>query len=378
MASSTQTKKRLAATAPMSYSDFKPAWHLDKIAQMRDGLQIVPSQVQLIISDFCNNACQFCAFRMEGYTSNQHFGQWTADGFTNNPNRMIDHDKCIEIMCDMAAMGVRAIQFTGGGEPTVHPRHLEVFRAALDFGLQASLVTNGNILRAGWEAVLPRFAWIRVSLDAGRAVTYAKIRRVPESMFSVALQNLQALAEATRNTGTVLGASFVITKDNYLEVLDAAKVVARTRCPSIRYAVAFTPELEKYYDEEMLGEIEEQLHYAELLADQEHFVIHNQVSLRLDDLRSGRPAHSFCGYQQFNVYIGGDLNVYRCCNTAYNDLGLVGSLRDQSFADFWQSQEKEEAYGGFDARACEHCAFNEKNRLINYLVSEAPDHVDFV
>ncbi len=372
------TQKRRATAAPMSYSDFKPAWHQDKIAQMRAGEQIIPSQIQLIISDLCNHDCGFCAFRMEGYTSNQHFGEMTPNGINNNPNRMVDYDKCIEIMCDAATMGVGAIQFTGGGEPTVHPRHMEIFRAALDFGLESALVTNGNILRKGWEEVLPRFAWIRVSLDAGSAATYAKIRRVPESKFMMALQNLKALSEATRNTGTVLGASFIITKENYLEVQKAAEVVARTGCPSIRFAAVFTPDLADYYNEDMLGEIEEQLHYAEVLADQSQFTIHNQFSLRMGDLRSGRPAYSFCGYQEFNVYIGGDLNVYRCCNTAYNDLGLVGSLQDQSFADFWKIQEKAEAYGGFDARACEHCAFNEKNRLINYLVSEAPDHVNFV
>src|SRR6185436_2555124 len=43
-----------------AYSDLKAAWHLDKIAALRSGKQIVPAQVQLILSDLCNQDCHFC------------------------------------------------------------------------------------------------------------------------------------------------------------------------------------------------------------------------------------------------------------------------------------------------------------------------------
>ena len=58
------------------YSPYKAIHHLDKLAQMKKGEQPVPAQVQLIISDLCNHNCSFCAYRMEGYTSSQNFGEW--------------------------------------------------------------------------------------------------------------------------------------------------------------------------------------------------------------------------------------------------------------------------------------------------------------
>jgi MoaA/NifB/PqqE/SkfB family radical SAM enzyme len=363
------------------YTDLKAAWHTDKIAQLREGKQPTPAQVQLIISDLCNESCSFCAYRMEGYSSNQHFGEKGLDGFiNNNPNRMIPYDKALEILDDMAALGIRAVQFTGGGEPTVHPRALDLFRHALDLRLECALVTNGTLFRDGWESVLPRFSWIRVSLDAGTADTYASMRRVKPSMFHRVLANLKSLNEAVDDQGTActVGTSFIVTKENYQEIGLAADLVKEAGTPSIRYSAIFTPELAEYYSATLREEATRRIRVAQNWVVADDFTVIDMFTDRLGDLRQGRPDYEFCGYQHFNVYIGGDLNVYRCCNTAYNDLGRVGSLKDQRFADYWYSEQKKQAYGEFDARACQHCAFNRQNRTINYMVQDKPLHISFV
>ena len=78
------------------------------------------------------------------------------------------------------------------------------------------------------------------------------------------------------------------------------------------------------------------------------------------------------------TYIGADLSVYRCCNTAYNPHGYLGSLKDQRFIEMWNSDEKRERIASFNASSCERCMFNNKNRVINYALETAPEHVDFV
>ena len=49
------------------YSSLKMAWHYAR----EGGLPKAPKQVQMILSDLCNQNCRFCAYRMDGYTSNQ-------------------------------------------------------------------------------------------------------------------------------------------------------------------------------------------------------------------------------------------------------------------------------------------------------------------
>lgn len=356
------------------YTALKAAWHLDKIATLRMREQIVPAQIQLIISDLCNHDCGFCAYRMSGYPSNANF----AENGNNNPNRMIPVEKCLEILEDARQMGVQAIQFTGGGEPTVHPDHMRIFEFALHLGFDCALVTNGNILRDGWQDIYPRFKWLRVSLDAGTPDTYAKIRRVKDQFFERALGNIWELSqEIERRPGCHLGVSFVVTAQNYGEVMAATRCAAVNGAHSIRFAPVFTPKDDKYYPEWMLRRVGDSIS----LARRSHprlKVIDQLSNGRLADLKQHSPEYSNCAYQQFNVYIGGDLNIYRCCNTAYNDRGYIGSLKEQRLRDFWQSDEKRRAYAQFDARGCERCAFNDKNRMINYLIEKEPLHVGFV
>ena len=112
------------------YSPLKVLHHRDRIDKIKSGVQIVPTQVQLIISDLCNQDCSFCAYRMSGYTSNQLFAgdSELAKNGTNNPKRMIETSKVFEILDDCQEMGVGAIQVTGGGEPTVHPDHIDIWQ----------------------------------------------------------------------------------------------------------------------------------------------------------------------------------------------------------------------------------------------------------
>ena len=156
------------------YSTIKAAWHIEKIARLRNGLQIVPSHVQLIISDLCNQNCHFCAYRRDGGFSTEQFGEMVDGKLVKNPNRRIPYDKAVEILTDCFDVGVKAIQFTGGGEPTVHPQHTELFQHAQQLGLKTGLVTNGLVMRE--PEVIANMDWVRVSVDAGVGKTYENIR----------------------------------------------------------------------------------------------------------------------------------------------------------------------------------------------------------
>ena len=108
------------------------------------------------------------------------------------------------------------------------------------------------------------------------------------------------------------------------------------------------------------------------------FSVINRFGDRVDDLRLHSPDYETCGYQHYTTYIGGDMNVYRCCNTAYNTRGLLGSVKDQRFSDLWFSDSVQRSFSGFDARGCDRCQFNGINKFINSMASVPADHAGFV
>ena len=95
---------------------------------------------------------------------------------------------------------------------------------------------------------------------------------------------------------------------------------------------------------------------------------------RVNDLKAARPDYDFCGEQQFVLYIGGNQKVYTCCTNAYTPHGEIGDLKDKSFKDWMASHRRYD----YSARGCHHCQFNEKNKVVNFLLEKKPMHVDFV
>jgi MoaA/NifB/PqqE/SkfB family radical SAM enzyme len=363
------------------YSSYKAAHHRERLDTLRRGEQINPTFVELIISDLCNESCSFCAYRMDGYTSNEWFKveDPVTHVVTNNPNRMIPYEKCIEILDDCVGMGINGVEITGGGEPTVHPKHREIFEAALDRGMSVGLVSNGVILRPGVEDLIANFAWARFSIDAANSLTYSQMREVPESFFDKVIKNVEKVVAAKRAVGSnvVLGLGFVVTKENYKEILGFVRIASELGVDNARLSAVFTPENAEYFKDIYL-ECRDEAREAVERYQRPDFKVFNLFGDRFQDLEDEHPEYEFCGFQQFQAYIGGDQNVYRCCSTAYNPQGFIGSLKFQSFKELWNSEAKKKNFASFDAKTCERCMFNNKNRFINYLISKDPKHVDFV
>lgn len=356
------------------YSVLKAAWHTDRIDRMRRGEQVPPISLQLVLSDLCNHDCFFCAYRASNGFSSANFGVTEADGTHNhNPNRMIATPKARELLTDAALLGVKSVTFTGGGEPTVHPDHLALMRYALDdLHLDCSLNTNGALLRKGWEAVLPRFAYIRFSIDGGTAAEYAEIRRVTPNVYATVLANLTKLvAEVRRHERPcVVGTGYVVTPDNYVNLREGVARIRDTGATYVRLASLQSTEGVAIYGDR-LEAAHTAIHEAKALATDRFAVVDlfdSAMGRRMDD--------PFCGFQQLVLYIGADLHAYRCCYVAYSDLGDVGDLSEQRLWEWFHSEGKRRLYGDFDARACAVCPLADKNNVIHYLVTE-PTHVNF-
>lgn len=357
-----------------AYSDLKAAWHIDRVAQLRNGEQIAPVELQLILSDYCNHSCSWCAYRSETGLSSEKFVVYEDGNRNHNPKRMIPYGKALEILDDAKTLGVKSVIFTGGGEPTAHPEHLQVFRYALDIGLDCSLNTNGNILREGWDEVLPKFAYVRFSIDAGNAEEHARTRSISPNMYPRIMENLTALCGEVKAQGSecVVGTGYVVTPDNYQNLSTGVAAIKATGAAYVRLASMQSTEGDKPFDG-IRHEVRGHIDACKSLASDSFSVVD------LFDSRLGRtPVHPFCGMQQYVLYIGADLHVYRCCYTAYTGLGDIGNLAQQSFFSWFTSQTKRDAIGSFDARICTTCPLEDKNDAIRYAMNPKPLHVNFV
>lgn len=369
------------------YANNKALHHRRSLELLRTENQPYPVHVQIVLSDLCNHSCSFCAYRWDGYTTNELFHVLTETGEKNhNPNRMLPEEKVNEILRDCHLMGVKALQFTGGGEPTVHPQHKDIFDRAIRSGFECALVTNGTRWVPGIADTLSQFTWVRFSLDAGTPETYSAVRHIGKENFHTLLEHVRMLSNAKHRDRTelVIGVGFVVTKENWQEVGMAARLARDAGADNLRISAVFQPDGEKYFSD-FFSRAREECSNVKLLYETPTFSVSNMFGDRVEDLHVAHPDYVKCGIQQFTTYIGADQNVYRCCNLAYNPRGFIGSIRDQSFFELWNGTHKYKDFSTFDARECPRCQFNQKNRAINAALTgpvempaQEPTHVNFV
>ena len=92
-----------------------------------------------------------------------------------------------------------------------------------------------------------------------------------------------------------------------------------------------------------------------------------------------KKTYSWCPFLQILPVIGADLNIYPCQDKAYNlDEGLIGSIKEQSFKDFWFSDKKKFLKINPSVHCNHHCVANAKNKLILDYLNVDNEHLGFV
>jgi MoaA/NifB/PqqE/SkfB family radical SAM enzyme len=347
------------------YAADKLAHFPDRVADLRAGKPIAPVQLLLSLSDLCNHDCKWCANRNSALLTAETF----ADQFGNhNPNRRMDLRKVYEIIDDCVDLGVKAVQLTGGGEPTLHPNFAEIcddlYHSRLEFGV----ITNGCKLDEKSLAKLARAAWVRVSVDAANAETHAKLHNVSTRNWPILWDNVKQLVALN---GPTVGVSFIVQEANWRQIEQFVALALDAGAHNARLSPLIDERGHDYF-KPFESQAVELCHSAMQLATY-RFHVHDLFDERAATMQA--PWQKRCYYQQIAPFVGADLNVYRCCNTSYSRHGFLGSIADKSFATLWRSLVD---FASFDGTTCRFCVFKDKNATIERLVAEPSRHDYFV
>lgn len=109
-------------------------------------------------------------------------------------------------------LGVRAVEFPGGGEPTTHPDFIENINNFASVELPLGLVTNGVLFKRILP-VLDKFQWIRISLDAATKETYLKTHG--KDQFDWVIKGIKEMVK--RSKRTTIGLGYLLMPNNWEE-----------------------------------------------------------------------------------------------------------------------------------------------------------------
>ncbi|MCE5279542.1 MAG: radical SAM protein [Planctomycetaceae bacterium] len=355
------------------YSNAKIFHFHQKLSAMQAGRLTAPLHVRLKPTNRCNHRCNYCCYRSEALLLSELM----------RVQDEIPRDKMLEIAADLSGMGVRAVTFTGGGEPLVYPHIVEAIEQLTAGGVKVAMLTNGALLAGKAADLLARRAvWVRVSMDAADAGTYAASRGVGAGEFDRVCGNIADFCRIDGRTCTI-GLNLIVTSENNRQVLDFLRMAKGLGVEHVKVSCAVIstqPHENAHYQEPFFESVKAQiaLGQAELAGDGFEVIdkFHRPDSRQESFARS----YTSCPFAQCLTVIAADLNLYTCQDKAYSAAGLLGSIRDQSFRQAWSSEGLRRKLAAINpsVHCRHHCVAEGKNlALLDYFGAD-PEHLDFV
>ena len=349
------------------YSNLKIFAHAHALDDIGAGKRIAPIYIRIKPTNYCNHKCYYCS-----YADSQL-------GLRDSVKRQdqIPWEKMQEIISDISDMGVKAVTFSGGGEPLVYPHIVETMQKILDSGIDLSIITNGQLLKGDRANVLANAKWVRISFDSADAGTYARIRKLPPEAFGEVCDNVRRFSEIKKE-GCELGVNFVINHENAHQVYAMAEMVKELGANHIKYTARVTKDLFQYHEPFKQDAIE-QIHRAEGLNGGVFRVI-NKYEGDFDSALVFHRCYEKCYVNRIFTVIAADSKVYFCHDKAYVKEGVVGDLKNQSFKDLWFLRETVKRYQEFNPqKECNHhCVYDDRNGLLNTFYSLDRNHINFI
>lgn len=348
------------------YSNLKIFAHAQELQKVKNGERIAPVYVRIKPTNRCNQNCYYCHYKNPYLELDQY-----------RPADEISREKMLEIVRDFKEIGVKAVTFSGGGEPLLYPYIEETMEAILEAGIDLSIITNGSLLSGKKAQLLSQAKWVRISLESGCAETYARIRGVKEDSFIALCENIRNFAKI-KNPKCELGINFVVGPNNYSEVYQTGKLMRQLGADHIKYTALMSNDAVKMH-EPFKSDVIEQIHK---LID-ENDTAFKIINLYESDFESnavfGRN-YDFCGIKDFVTVIAANSKIYYCHDKAYLSQGEIGDIAEKSFKEVWFSKETTQKFRTFNPqKICRHhCVYDDRNELLNRFYDLDNNHINFI
>jgi len=370
MSLSTLNRPVAAHHLGLLYTKMKVFHYKEKIDSLPADADVIlpPIHIRIKPTNVCCHNCCYCSYRLKNV-------QLGKDMVIRDS---IPHHKMMEIIDDVVEMGVEAVTFSGGGEPFCYPHLFDAIRKLSVSPVKFAALTNGALLKGEIAEFFAHHAtWLRVSLDGWDGPSYAAYRSVSESEFDKVITNIRNFK---RFAGPcLLGASIIVDRRNAEHVFQLVELLRDAGVDSAKVAPCILSNNgaeNNVYHQPIFQIVRDQIARAKdasIGGDFEIFDAYHQ------QLESFDKPYNWCPYLQILPVIGADMNVYSCHDKAYNlDQGLIGSIADRTFADFWFS-DKSKFFRIDPALHCNHhCVADANNKLILEYLNADKDHLAFV
>lgn len=344
----------------------KLIYHVERVNAWLQGKNIYPIYLEITPSGGCNHRCLYCGLDFMGYKP-----------------VFLDTGLLKTRLSEMSGLGIKSIMYAGEGEPLLHKDIAEIINHTKKVNIDVAITTNGVFLNKNLlDATLGGITWIKVSMNAARPQTYAKIHRTNPDDLKKVIGNLRYAVQLKKSKGykCALGIQILLLPENAREIVLLAQIskdigvdylvvkpysqhplsITR-RYENIRYNKYF-----KLYDK------------LKKISDKNFNIIFRIYTMEKWDKGSRNYQH--CLALPFWSYIDSQGNVWGCSAAYLGDQRFIyGNIYQQTFRQIWNNPKRKKLVKSkIDIATCRiNCRMDEINRYL-WELKYPPAHVNFI
>jgi radical SAM protein with 4Fe4S-binding SPASM domain len=346
----------------------KLLFHPRRVAQWQEGGDIYPLYAEISPSGACNHRCTFCALDYMEYQA-----------------RFLDTAILKERLTELGRLGLKSVMYGGEGEPFLHKDIGGIIVHTKQAGIDVGITTNGVLLtRKLAEQILGSTAWIKVSLNAGCAETYARVHRTKAADFDKVFENLSEALRIKKEAGATctLGVQTLLLPENAGEV---EALAGKAKATGLRYIVV-KPYSQHHKSRTRTYEgvdYSQFLHLRERLArfqDRDFSVIFREQTMK--KMKRAVRGYERCLALPFWTYIDSGGNVWGCSAYLGDERFRYGNIHEQTFEQIWKGDLRRKNLAlvaeRIDPEECRmNCRMDEIN-LYLWELAHPKEHVNFI
>lgn len=331
-----------------------------EIATLKEGGMPAPRTAVLYPTYACNHRCIGCDYNELNQT--QHF--LSESDFRDIVGQLID-------------IGIRGIEFCGGGEPTLHPSLPKIIDKLIEHNISFGFLTNGTNLTRELQLKLVKYgSYCRISLESAseRMFNYYKRPINEKAGFKNVIRNIKNLVKLRNKylskTKLQISLKYAMGRNNYRDAVNAVVFADRLQLDSVQYKlIRNTPSELK--DVKLINTLKRRIIE---MAD-----MHPNLRVSLNFKDSKLKTKCWLSPTQLIVDPFGD--VYICCYYRHRSKGhLLGNMLKNKLKDIWYSQEHREKIANIKKSDCNkyNCRLHYYNELMQKLITDDTGKLSFI
>lgn len=338
--------------SPFDYENIFLIQYDDRVSYLFNGKKPIPFEIEIQPSPYCNAHCTHC---------------WAKDfnRLENKLDKKQNIDRVVDQVLSLSERGLSSprIKFCGStGDPLMN-KNIGYFIKGFYGKRIMRLFTNGinigkNLENEKYLNDLSKLNLLYLSLDAGTTETLHRVK--PGSKKNKAsVEDILEGCKKMKSMNSKLGVnvSYVITNQNYEDIVEAAKKAKDYGMNLIRYRIDLTDDK---ISKAKSNKIIELLKDAEEFEDENFVVvpIHNEEQIKnRNEINFGSRKNGFnCITSKVWTCIASDGEVYPCGHCVDRDTESYGNILKQDFQDIWNSERKEQVQKNLPGKKCTVCS----------------------